>query len=334
MIERKSMHRYSLVVSGGTFDMFHKGHEEFLKYQLKVSKKIILGITSDEYFKDFPKTHDVQSYKIRKNSLEKFLNNENALDRVKIVPIDIKDPSDLKEDPVEALVVTSQTIKGAELINHKRSKSGLVRLPVLTCPLAVAEDGFPISSTRIRKGEITRNGMLLLNVLWMNTTLYLPPEIRDLLKKPFGQLIKNNIYEFEKLDPSKIVSVGDIATKTLLDRKIIPKISIVDLIVEREKKFTSIRDLGFKNPSSIIKVDNAAGTITQALWSEVKNAVQAKETTIIKVTGEEDLAVLPVILLLPLSWKIFYGQPGEGLVAITIDERIKITAHNILSKFK
>jgi len=41
--------KYNLVACGGTFDHFHKGHEEFLRYVFSVGKKVIVGVTSDEY---------------------------------------------------------------------------------------------------------------------------------------------------------------------------------------------------------------------------------------------------------------------------------------------
>ena len=40
---------YKLVASGGTFDHFHKGHREFLKKQLEISERVLIGITSDKF---------------------------------------------------------------------------------------------------------------------------------------------------------------------------------------------------------------------------------------------------------------------------------------------
>jgi hypothetical protein len=51
------------------------------------------------------------------------------------------------------------------------------------------------------------------------------------------------------------------------------------------------------------------------------------------IEGEEDLAVLPAILLSPLSWVVIYGQPEEGLVYIPITQEIKLKSLKLLQKF-
>jgi uncharacterized protein (UPF0218 family) len=54
---------------------------------------------------------------------------------------------------------------------------------------------------------------------------------------------------------------------------------------------------------------------------------------VINITGEEDLAVLPFVLVAPLNFQILYGQPNEGIVAIFITNDIKKRAMNLLEKF-
>ena len=53
-----------------------------------------------------------------------------------------------------------------------------------------------------------------------------------------------------------------------------------------------------------------------------------------QVNGEEDLVVLPLILLTPLNTIIYYGQPSEGLVKVIVSESIKDKAYNLVSKFR
>jgi uncharacterized protein (UPF0218 family) len=55
---------------------------------------------------------------------------------------------------------------------------------------------------------------------------------------------------------------------------------------------------------------------------------------ILKIIGEEDLAVLPLILAAPLDTIIYYGQPNKGLVKILVSEENKERAYNILLKFR
>lgn len=325
---------YKLIVSGGTFDLFHKGHIAFLNFQLQISEKILLGITSDKYFKNFTKHHDIESYAKRKKSVENFLTSENALSRFEIVPIDSPDPEGSTNLRIEALVITPETEKGAYLINQKRKERILPELMIIRCDLLTASDGMLISSTRIRNGEINREGKTMIESSWREKTLFLPISLRKNLKEPFGDLIKDNNYHFEKLDREKTITVGDIATKTLVERGIIPKISIVDLVVERKKKFSKVEEIGFADIKNLEKIKNPAGQITPILWSSIQKLLLSTPPGIIQIEGEEDLAVLPAILLVPFGWKIFYGQPGSGLVLVEVDEEIKKKAYFYLRKFR
>ena len=52
------------------------------------------------------------------------------------------------------------------------------------------------------------------------------------------------------------------------------------------------------------------------------------------VDGEEDLAVLPVVLLAPLDSLVFYGQRNQGLVLVKVTEEKKSEFVKILARFK
>ena len=45
--------KFKTAVLGGTFDHFHKGHENFLEHGLSISKRLVIGVTSDEFVKKF-----------------------------------------------------------------------------------------------------------------------------------------------------------------------------------------------------------------------------------------------------------------------------------------
>jgi pantetheine-phosphate adenylyltransferase len=62
---------------------------------------------------------------------------------------------------LEALVVSQETQKTAEKINEKRQSARLPLLEIVTVNMIPAENLAPISTTRIRRGEIDRNGHLL-----------------------------------------------------------------------------------------------------------------------------------------------------------------------------
>src|SRR3712207_7180567 len=64
-------------------------------------------------------------------------------------------------DDVEALVTSTETQNKGKLLNDMRTKIGVKPAKIITVDLVKAEDGSRISSTRIRTGEIDRQGRLL-----------------------------------------------------------------------------------------------------------------------------------------------------------------------------
>ena len=55
---------------------------------------------------------------------------------------------------------------------------------------------------------------------------------------------------------------------------------------------------------------------------------------LICIDGEEDLAVLPLVMEAPLGSLVFYGQPGVGVVSIHVNKDSKKMVAEILSKFE
>ena len=62
---------------------------------------------------------------------------------------------------LDALVVSKETEQTAEKINKIAFEAGLQHLKIITVNMVPAENCSPISTTRIRKGEIDRNGHMI-----------------------------------------------------------------------------------------------------------------------------------------------------------------------------
>ena len=142
----------------------------------------------------------------------------------------------------------------------------------------------------------------------------------DEFKKPLGKLYA----EFEDAIPiikeaSFLISVGDQTTKNLVDNDLIPDLGIIDNRIQRKDHNQDII-----RTENILDADNPAGTITENLWETIEQAIsltlEDKENRLIVVKGEEDLAVLPCLLIAPEDAVILYGQPNEGLVFVNVSE--------------
>lgn len=324
------MKKYNLVVCGGTFDHLHIGHKEFLRYGLSIANKLLVGLTSDSYVKN---SKFAESYKIRKKSLEEFLNQEKVNDRVQIEPIeDIYIPKIWEDFPIEAIIVTQDTIKGAQAINLKRLEQKKYPLEIKIVRLLNSTNNGHISSSRIRNGNIGRNGEPYLNSLWLSNDLVITEDVRKELKKPFGELIKNN--EFGDLKCPYLITVGDATTKLFNELGFNQNISVVDFKIARYKKFSDFKELGFLGTEKVVNANNPPGSLTSNLFKKTSCLFSKNDRRIIlKIEGEDDLCVLPVVLTAPLGSLVFYGQPGKGIVKVLVSEKNKKKAYDLAGKF-
>jgi uncharacterized protein (UPF0218 family) len=153
-------------------------------------------------------------------------------------------------------------------------------------------------------------------------------EIRPLLKKPFGKLIKGKGLEpaehvKENIKGEKIIVVGDVTLRNILAVGIKPSLAVIDLKTKRE----ITKDKAFTKKTA--KVKNPPGMITKEMWDEIHNSMD-KPGSLIIVDGEEDLAVLPCILEADWDSIVLYGQPDEGIVMARVTEEKKFDAGTII----
>lgn len=151
---------FKVVALGGTFDIFHKGHEAMILKALAIGEKVIIGLTSDDFAKILGKPHPIKGFEERKIVLEEFLRGLGALSRVEIVPLN--DPYGIAatSQDIEALIVSEETEHRGLELNDLRKRRGLRPLSIIVVPMVRGMDGNPISSTAIRLGRIKRDGTL------------------------------------------------------------------------------------------------------------------------------------------------------------------------------
>lgn len=314
---------YSHVFVAGTFDQLHAGHHALLDAAIGAGEHVTIGLTSDAFVKKY-KTASIQPFDLRKKNLEAWLEKTGFIEKCTVIPID--DPYEpAASDPKgEVLVVTEDNKARGEEINEKRKSRGLPPFAFLVLPLVPAEDTKPISSTRVRAGEITTTGKLIM-----------PDALRPELGAPLGDLLTGDAIgtSIEKNRNGVIITVGDMTAKTLLTAGIVPNFIIVDFQVERKPYPDNDEKLKKLNLFTI-NVRSGPGFISnQAIETIQKWANHPAEKMILAITGEEDLLTLPVVAYGPAGAVVYYGQPNEGMVEVVISDEKKTKASEFLRRF-
>lgn len=147
--------RYSKVAVGGTFDKFHDGHKKLLSTAFELGNRIEIGVTSDAFG---GLKGEIDSCEERMNNLKLFFKDKSNF---RVVSLDDPFGTTIYEADFDAIVVSEETEPTAMKINEIRLSKGMNPLDIIVVSFVLAEDGNPISSTRIRCGEIDKNGLII-----------------------------------------------------------------------------------------------------------------------------------------------------------------------------
>ena len=107
------------------------------------------------------KPHITARFNERLKELSKFLKSNNFEDKSEIIILNDSFGRTVTDKTIDALVVSEETKKIALIINNKRAELGFPLLEIVTVDMVPAENYKPISTTRIRDGEIDREGHIL-----------------------------------------------------------------------------------------------------------------------------------------------------------------------------
>ena len=142
-----------------------------------------------------------------------------------------------------------------------------------------------------------------------------PEDKRNIFKEPIGSELKES--ELIKHHDTKMITVGDVVSLTVRRNGIRPILSVYDGYTER-REMTEFASLVESEEKEVVA--NPAGTITDELDDAVRNALTTGSTDLIRVEGEEDLALMPCILHAPEGAEIVYGWPGKGMKIVSMDD--------------
>ena len=155
------MKKFRKVAVGGTFDELHRGHKVLLMKAFEIGERVLIGLCTDEFARKLGKPHLTAPYEERLKELKTFLSVLGLLEKAEIIPLNDPFGPTLAQSCIEALIVSEETRATAVKINENRRKAGLPPLKIVTINMVPAENCTPISTTRIRRGEIDREGHLL-----------------------------------------------------------------------------------------------------------------------------------------------------------------------------
>jgi len=320
------MKKFNYAVVAGTFDHLHAGHLALLKTAKQQSRRLAIGLTGPEFIAQKTLAPLIEPFDLRRQQLKKFLGKFPA----KIVSL--KDPiGPAATTPFyDAIFASPETMANVNKINYLRRRVSLK--PLKTVMIRPVKDtaGKTISSSRIRAGLINREGLAYAQLF--KRRLKLPKNQRRHFKSPLGSVMtdKKVVKLIKKQKPILTITVGDIAVMTLIKQGLNPDLAIIDLKTKRQLFVDKPHQLGLRRQVNQV-VANPPGTITTALVKALLKSF--KKGQLIIVRGEEDLAVLPAILLSPLTTAVIYGQPDQGLVYLTVDEELKAKTTKLIHKF-
>ena len=152
--------KYKTVATGGTFDHIHEGHVALLTKSFDVGDRVVIGVTSDAFALKEGKSPD-QSYDERVRALKSLIEGKFPGREYFIAKLDDFFGPGIASPEVQAIVVSKETAKRVPMANALREAKGFPPLDVETVDYVLAADSKPISSTRIRSGEIDAQGRVL-----------------------------------------------------------------------------------------------------------------------------------------------------------------------------
>ena len=151
------MKKYKRVAVGGTFDKFHYGHRHLIDPAFEIGETVQIGVTSHVFASK--KEGNVDSCDVRMANLNKFLATDHS--NFHISRLDDPYGPTIHDENYDAIVVSEETEPNAIKINEIRVSKGMKPLDIVVVSFVLADDGIPISSTRIRQGKINQKGELI-----------------------------------------------------------------------------------------------------------------------------------------------------------------------------
>ena len=140
----------NLIGTGGTFDHLHDGHKFLIKTALKISQKVVIGLTTEEMLKRKKYASKIEDFETRKKNLENFISSIGGLDRVEIGELENPYGPPINEPEYEGLIASQETFLNSVRLNELRAANGFKPLIIVLIPMVMGPSDRRLSSTDIR----------------------------------------------------------------------------------------------------------------------------------------------------------------------------------------
>jgi|SRR5579859_2612468 len=312
-----SQKKHRVIGLGGTFDHFHAGHRFFLDFAASLSDNLGVGVATNTLTQNKMFADQIESYEVREQAVQKYFQHRK-ISGTTFALNDIFGPT-LEGTQIEAIAVTETTKSGGQQINQERTKRGLKELPLYICQLLPDENGEGISSTRIRQGVINRDGKVFANIFAHDVIL-------NAQQRLFFQHKQGDVIQVPNPQRSLRYVVGDIVLETFVKEHWPYNLGIYDYKNHRDVYSSTI--LQILQPMKVVQ--NPPGSISKNLVETMLSLMLTKDSPVIQIDGEEDLAAVALVLLAPLGSAIYYGQFGEGIIEMVVTEELKEKIWSVL----
>lgn len=159
----------------------------------------------------------------------------------------------------------------------------------------------------------------------------LSDSLRAQLKSPLGTLIADSKVTRDTIlghigTSTVVITVGDRTTERLIGFGIMPHLQIVDSIEERNPRGP------VPLPPNTLEIScvNSAGDISGQCIERIRHALHSGNRVRLTVEGEEDLLAIPACIHAPQNSVLLYGQPGEGIVVVRVDDSVRHKTQRLL----
>ncbi|MEJ2251049.1 MAG: pantetheine-phosphate adenylyltransferase [Candidatus Lokiarchaeota archaeon] len=141
----------NLVGLGGTFDHLHKGHKLLIHTALKVSDRVVIGLTSEKLLKNKKYFEKIETYEEREKNINEYIKQVTDPKRVQIIELNDPFGPPIHDSSYEGIVVSQETYNGALNINEIRNEKGFKPLIIIVVPIIKDKENKKINSTSIRE---------------------------------------------------------------------------------------------------------------------------------------------------------------------------------------